>query len=367
MITIEKNISLKPYNTLALDKYADYFCQLESEQDIVEVCNFVKEHELRFLVVGQGSNIVFLKNYTGLVAHFSSEGYELLEENEESVFISVAAGENWHRWVKTSLQQQWFGLENLALIPGSVGAAPVQNIGAYGVELQQFVHSVRVYDREDETFRDLTVEECQFSYRHSIFKQHPERYIISRVIFRLAKQANSNIGYAALQDYFTDGSESVSNPSPQAVFDAVVAIRQSKLPNPEQVPNVGSFFKNPVISQVDYQRLLTDYPQLVAYPYFGGESDEQMKLAAGWLIDQAGWKGCRRGSVGVHNKQALILCRYIDGAEGAYSADGSHFADGSHSAEGSNSGEALMALANEIVLDIQQRFNVALEVEPLLI
>jgi len=338
LISLRENVSLQAYNTLALKQQARYFCEVSSEQELVEVCEYAQENKLSLLLLGEGSNVVFTDDFSGLVVRCVNRGVQVIEESDDHVLLSVAAGENWHHFVESCLDKGWYGLENLALIPGTVGAAPVQNIGAYGVELSQFLHSVEVYDREQSAIKNMTTAECHLSYRHSIFKDFPQRYIVVNVQLRLNKQDQPQIQYAALQEYFSDKAE--QSLSARDVFNAVVAVRQSKLPDPKQIPNVGSFFKNPVIDNQRCNDLLKRYPGMPVYAV----NHQQSKLAAGWLIDQAGWKGYRENNVGVHDKQALVLCNY-----------------------GQAAGHEVMSLANKIKQDIQKRFEIELEQEPSLI
>ncbi|MFT4022114.1 MAG: UDP-N-acetylmuramate dehydrogenase, partial [Acinetobacter sp.] len=248
-------------------------------------------------------------------------------------WIKVGAGQNWHEFVLHSTQQGWYGLQNLALIPGLVGASPVQNIGAYGVEVGDFIDTIQVYDRELKQFSELSASACHFSYRHSIFKDQPDRYVIVAVVFKLLKTPQLQLGYGDLR--LAVGDEQTA----ENLQKQVIAIRESKLPNPEEYPNVGSFFKNPIISLSQYNELVKQFPKLPHYP----QPNDQVKIAAGWLIDQAGWKGKRLGAVGMFARQALVLVNY----ERATLLD-------------------VQTTYRAVQQAVQQKFNILLEPEPVL-
>ena len=269
------------------------------------------------------------------VIHLQLRGIQVLSEDADFARIEVQAGENWHAFVQWSLAQGLNGLENLSLIPGNVGAAPVQNIGAYGVELKDHLESVLVYDRETAQTQRLSAEQCQFAYRDSLFKRESGRRVILSVIFKLPKQATLQLDYGHLHSYLAE--QQIAQPTAQDVSRAVCAIRAEKLPDPQQLANAGSFFKNPVVSAAHAQQLQQTYPNIVSFAH----DDGQVKLAAGWLIEEAGWKGVRQGDAGVHVKQALVLVNH-----------------------GAATGQQILELAAQIQADIYQRFAVALEIEP---
>ncbi|MDI3326098.1 UDP-N-acetylmuramate dehydrogenase [Pontibacterium granulatum] len=328
-----KNADLTALNSFGFASRAQYLFDAASDSELLEAVAFACEQELPFLVIGGGSNLVLDEYIPGVVVRQTSSGYRLLEEDEQSVLLEVAAGQNWHQLVEQTVHAGWSGLENMALIPGTVGAAPVQNIGAYGVELKDRFVSLTAYDREERVFVEFSASQCCFEYRNSIFKSGaPGRYIITRVRLRLSKLFAPRTGYGVLSHYL-DGQDVTA----QRVFDAVVAIRQSKLPDPQDLGNAGSFFENPVVPVEQCERLRAEYPDLVAYP----ERDGFMKLAAGWLIDQAGWKGYRAGHVGVYEKQALVLVNY-----------------------GQGSARELMMLAAKIQASVMEKYGVALVPEP---
>jgi len=340
---ILENYSLKELNTLALNQRTRYFLPLQNSEDLISALKFAQDKGVPWMVLGGGSNLVLAHDYPGLVLHNKIPGIKILSETEQEVLISVGAGESWHALVQHTLQHHWYGLENLALIPGTVGAAPVQNIGAYGVELSDVFESLEAWDDLKKSFVTLDKKSCEFSYRDSIFKQRPQRYVIVQVVLRLSKKPEVHIQYQSLQEFFLQPEQQAQygqNVSPEHVFNAVVNIRQSKLPDPVRIPNAGSFFKNPVVADEHYRRLLKSYPALVSYP----AGEQKRKLAAGWLIDQAGWKGKRIGDVAVHEHQALVLVNY-----------------------GNATGAEVLQFADQIRRDIQHHYGVSLEIEPVIV
>ena len=317
-----------------MQSVAEYFCAVTSQQDIQQALLFADEQKLPLSVLGGGSNVLLPSQLPGLVIQPANRGIQLVEQQGDSLLVKVAAGENWHQLVMHCLEQGWYGLENLALIPGNTGAAPIQNIGAYGVELKDRFHSLEAVHLETGDKLGLSLSDCKFGYRDSIFKNTLKgRVIIVSVTLELSTVPDLQLDYPALQAL--RGTDA----TPMDVAREVMAIRSSKLPDPTQLPNVGSFFKNPVVSVDQAAELRTRYPGLVSYPHEQGE-----KLAAGWLIDHAGWKGKRVGEVGVHHQQALVLVNY-----------------------GAASAEDVLSLAQQIATDCQQRYGVALEREPVVI
>ena len=335
MLTIYNEFDLTAFNTLAMPAKAQFFAELTDLSDLPELLDFIAQNGMPTLWLGGGSNLVLADKVPGCVVHIATKGIELLSESQESVLIKVAAGESWHGLVRQCLDNKWFGLENLALIPGSVGASPVQNIGAYGVEVADRIDRVEVFDTLSSTFRVMQKSECQFAYRDSLFKRNPGRFIITSVLFELSKHFEAKCSYAALQDWLD--VQGVKEPTAQAIFDAVVAVRQSKLPNPDLLPNAGSFFKNPVVSIDCFERLRQTYPGIPHYQDVSG-----VKLAAGWLIDQSGWKGVYRDRVGVHKDQALVLVNHSGGTR-----------------------IDIERLAGEIKQSVLDRFSVQIEQEPI--
>ena len=334
-LSIQEQVSLRPYNTLAIDVAAGFFVAVQSLAQLQEALTWAKQQELAVLLLGGGSNLVLTADLNALVIHLQLCGIKVLSEDADFAHIEVQAGENWHAFVQWSLAQGFNGLENLSLIPGNVGAAPVQNIGAYGVELKDHLQSVLVYDRETLQTQRLSAEQCQFAYRDSLFKRESGRRVILSVIFKLPKQAELQLDYGHLRNYLAE--QQILQPKAQDVSRAVCAIRAEKLPDPAQLANAGSFFKNPVVSAEHAEQLKQAYPHIVCF----AQDDGQVKLAAGWLIEQAGWKGVRQGDAGVHAKQALVLVNY-----------------------GTATGGQILELAAQIQADIHQRYAVELEIEP---
>lgn len=286
-------------------------------------------------VLGGASNVILPTSIDKPLVLMRSKGIEMVGETQTHWLVDVAAGESWHQWVKTSLARGWPGLENLALIPGTVGAAPVQNIGAYGVELSERVQGVQIWDFEAKSQRWLSLSECQFGYRDSVFKKAAgKNLLVLTVRFALPKAWCAVLDYPDLRQLRERGQDRVT---PEAVFDLVVAVRQAKLPDPAVKPNVGSFFKNPVVDAAKAQQLSQTCPGLVSYL----QADGRVKLAAGWLIDQCGFKGKRLGCVAVHDRQALVLVN-----------------------EGGATADDVMTLANDIVSAVESRFGLTLEMEP---
>ena len=331
---IQQQVSLKDGNTLNLDVIASHYVKITNQHDLQDALHYAQQHKLNTVMLSGGSNMLLPAKLNALVLHMQQKGISLIKEDQNHVWIEVAAGENWHDFVCYSTEQGWYGLQNLALIPGLVGAAPVQNIGAYGVEVGEFIDWVEVYDQIEGYSKQLSGDQCDFAYRHSIFKQDPTRYIITAVHFKLCKQPILKMQYGDLKAAMADDL------TPQNLQRQVIAIRQSKLPDPKQYPNVGSFFKNPIVSAESYQALAQQLPHVPHYPQPNG----QVKLAAGWLIDQAGWKGKRLGPVGMFEKQALVLVNYADAC----------LTDVQHT-------------YRAVQHDVWQKFNIQLEPEPVLL
>ncbi len=309
MLQPQTAIDLTPFNTLALPGRAAHYLRVTDPDQLAAV----PPGERRF-VLGGGSNLVLTGDFPGLVLHMAIAGKRLLREDDEAFYIEAGAGENWHDFVQWTLAQGWPGLENLSLIPGTVGAAPVQNIGAYGLEVGERLDSVTAWDFEKRVFFTLDRDACRFAYRDSLFKQQgwhlDGRVAIVSVVFRLPKAWQPNIGYADLRQELA--ARGIAEPDARAVADAVIAVRQRKLPDPALTPNAGSFFHNPVVERSVADALKAQHPALPCY----AQPDGRVKLAAGWLIEQAGWKGKALGPVGMYEKQALVLVNR-GGATGA--------------------------------------------------
>lgn len=299
---IQTQVQLKPFNTLSLDAVASHYVRVQSVEDIQAALDFAKAEQLNVLVLSGGSNMLLPEQIHALVMHMDIQGIEYVQDDAATQTLKVGAGQVWHDFVLWTTAHQFYGLQNLALIPGLVGASPVQNIGAYGVEAGEFIESVQVYDRVKKQQSSISAADCHFSYRHSIFKDEPERFIITHVTFKLLKHADLKLNYGDLKQAVGEDL------SAENLQQQVIHIRQTKLPDPKEFPNVGSFFKNPVISQQAFDQIALQFPNLPHYP----QPNNAVKLAAGWLIDQAGWKGKSVGSVGMFHKQALVLVNYQD-------------------------------------------------------
>lgn len=330
---IQTQVQLKPFNTLSLDAVASHYCKIQSIDDLTQALDFAKQQQLNILILSGGSNMLLPEQIHALVLHMDIQGIELLDADDQVQRLRVGAGQSWHDFVLWTTQQDFYGLQNLALIPGLVGASPVQNIGAYGVEVGEFIESVEVYDRENHSFSSIKAADCDFAYRHSIFKDHPGRYIITHVIFRLLKQPELKLNYGDLKTAV--GEEQ----TPENLERQVIQIRQSKLPDPKEYPNVGSFFKNPVVDLQFFDQIAQQFPNLPHYP----QPNNQVKMAAGWLIDQSGWKGKQLGSVGMFHKQALVLVNYANASL-----------------------KDVRATYQAVQADVQEKFGVLLEPEPVL-
>jgi len=334
-LTIEANRSLKPFNTFAVDQRAQYFAEAHSDADVYEAIARARQLGVPLLPLGGGSNLLLTRDVPALVLHMASRGKRIIDESAGQVIVEVEAGEPWHPFVLWSLEQGLMGLENLSLIPGTVGASPIQNIGAYGVEIKDVFSGLTALDIETGALRDFALSDCAFAYRDSVFKQMPGRYLILRVRFALRRQAPLHLEYGPIRQWLAE--QGVVEPTAVDVSRAVCAIRSEKLPDPRELGNAGSFFKNPLVSAETAHALRAAYPDLVAYPQDTG----LVKLAAGWLIERAGWKGFRDGDAGVHRLQALVLVNH-----------------------GQATGEQLLELARRIQADVLERFDVSLEIEP---
>ncbi|NMH88579.1 UDP-N-acetylmuramate dehydrogenase [Flavivirga algicola] len=301
---IEQNISLKPYNTFGIDVTANFFISVSSTDELKQVLA-LKNHSNK-LILGGGSNMLLTKNFEGLVIHINIKGIKIVSEDDNFVTIKASAGENWHEFVIWCINNDFGGIENLSLIPGNVGTAPIQNIGAYGVELKDTFVSCEAISLETQTVKTFTKTDCNFDYRNSIFKQGAKgKYIITSVTFLLSKKNHKlHVSYGAITSQLE--TMQVSQPTIQDVSKAVIAIRESKLPNPEEIGNSGSFFKNPVISKSNFDILSKNFSDIPSYPV----SKDLVKVPAGWLIEKAGFKGKQFGKYGVHKNQALVLVNY---------------------------------------------------------
>lgn len=314
---------------------AEYFANVRSLQDLKAFLEDEQLHGLPVLILGGGSNILFTEHVKGLVLLNELSGIEVVSEDQQEVVVKAGAGVNWHELVNYTVQKGWGGLENLSLIPGTVGAAPIQNIGAYGVELKDSFVELEALQLDNKSIVRFTREDCNFGYRDSIFKREGKgKYIILSVTFRLNKQPVLNTRYGAIEQQLT--AMGVTHPTVHDISQAVIAIRTSKLPDPKKIGNAGSFFKNPEIPLQQFEVLQKAYPDIVAYPAGGNH----VKVAAGWLIEKAGWKGKVIGNVSMHSQQALVLVNL-----------------------GGASGKELLDHARNVQRDVEQKFGILLEME----
>jgi len=330
----KNHFSLKSFNTFGIDVYAKEFSIIQSHQDLLDL---IAQRDLtreKFLMLGGGSNVLFIKDFEGLLLKNAISGIEVINEDAQQVWIKVGAGVVWHEFVLKCIERGWGGLENLSLIPGTVGASPIQNIGAYGVEVKVLIVEVEGVDLVQKNTRTIKSQECEFAYRSSVFKTSLKNtFLITAVVFRLDKKPKLHVEYGAIKDQLS--KMKIDHPTIKDVSNAVISIRQSKLPDPNIIGNAGSFFKNPVVSARKLNELKAIFPGIVSFP-FGNE----FKLAAGWLIEQAGWKGHREGNVGCHEKQALVLVNH-----------------------GNASGAEVLQLAQKIQQSVFTKFGVRLEME----
>lgn len=334
-LQVQAQVSLKPFNSFGIDVRARLFAEARNDADVREALAYAAGQQLPLLVIGGGSNLLLTQDIDALVLRMASQGIRVLHDDGVHVVVEAEAGEAWHPFVLWTLAQGFSGLENLSLIPGTVGAAPMQNIGAYGVEIKDVFSGLTALDRQTGELRDFSLAECDFAYRDSLFKHEVGRWLILRVRFVLSRAVHLKLEYGPVQQRLTE--QGITQATPSDVSRAICSIRSEKLPDPAVLGNAGSFFKNPLVSQALAAELQLQYPDLVAYP----QADGQMKLAAGWLIDKAGWKGFRDGDAGVHRLQALVLVNY-----------------------GAATGQEIAGLALRIQQDIEKRFKVVLEMEP---
>lgn len=334
MVSIQHNVSLKKFNTFGINAHAKYFISIENKAQLIAALQLSQFSE--YFILGGGSNMLLTRDIELPVLHINSKGKKVIETTEMGVLVEIQAGENWHEFVLWCIENNYGGVENLSLIPGNVGTSPIQNIGAYGVELKDTFQSCTAIDIETQEEKVFTLEDCQFGYRNSIFKNEAKgKYIITSVVFRLSSRIHTlNISYGAIQQELD--SKHIEMPSLKDVSDAVIAIRQRKLPDPKEIGNSGSFFKNPIIPKAAFDILQQKHENVPHYVV----SDTEIKVPAGWLIEQCGFKGKRFGDAGVHKNQALVLVNY-DNA----------------------SGEEILALAKKIQETVLKKFEIAIEAE----
>ncbi len=330
---IEKSVDLKSYNTFGISVLCNEFATFSSRDEISELLAQKESKEL--LILGGGSNVLFTKNFQGIVLKNEIKGVSLISETESDVIVKCGAGEQWHTFVLRMIEKNYAGIENLSLIPGSVGASPMQNIGAYGVEIKDVFHSLEAFHIPTGEIHTFDAKDCAFGYRESVFKRAlKNQYIITSVSFKLAKNGKVNTSYGAIESELV--KMNVSNPTIRDISNAVISIRSSKLPDPKKIGNAGSFFKNPVIEKTQLENVLTIYPDAPHYP----AGNEHVKIAAGWLIEKCGWKGKTLGTCGVHSLQALVLVNY-----------------------GGSTGQEVLNLSTQIIQDVHNTFGIELERE----
>lgn len=333
---IQENISLKPYNTFGINATARYFAKFTSLDELNELFHFkASNNEVLTLVLGGGSNILLTQDYQGLVAINEMQGIEVLNQDAQFAYVRASAGENWHRFVVHCIENNLAGVENLSLIWGSVGASPMQNIGAYGVEVKDVFYQLEAYNITEKKTQVFSAKDCEFGYRESVFKRkYKGQFVITSVTFKLNKKPVFNTSYGALQQELD--KMGVHELSIAAISQAVINIRQSKLPDPNETGNAGSFFKNPSIPIQQFEKLQTKFPAIVGYI----AKDNTVKVAAGWMIEQCGWKGYKKGDAGCHAKQALVLVNY-----------------------GNANGIDIYNLSTEIMHSVEAKFGIILERE----
>lgn len=333
---MQENFSLKPYNTFGIDAKAKYFAEINSTDQLIEILRLSETRTLPILFLGGGSNILFTKDFDGLVIKLSLKGITVQPLNEDKVLVTAKAGENWHEFVMFCLEKNLGGLENLSLIPGNVGTSPMQNIGAYGTEIKDVFYNCKVLNLETLEIEVFDLEKCRFGYRDSIFKQEGKgKYVILEVTFQLTtKNHQIKTEYGAIKSELENLG--IENPTIQDVSKAVINIRQSKLPDPKQTGNAGSFFKNPTIPLAQFEELKLKFPNIPGYP-----NGDFVKVPAGWLIEQCGWKGKQIGNVASHTLQALVIVN----------------------ATGNATGQEIFDFSTEIINSVQEKFGIELERE----
>ncbi|SHE63408.1 UDP-N-acetylmuramate dehydrogenase [Chryseobacterium sp. OV279] len=333
---MQENFSLKPYNTFGVDVNAKYFIEVQTLEELRDAINYSKNHHLSILFLGGGSNILLTKDFDGLAIKLSLIGIDEKDLNDNEVLVTAKAGENWHELVMYSLEKNYGGLENLSLIPGNVGTSPMQNIGAYGTEIKDIFVSCSVLDLENLALRTFNLEECRFGYRDSIFKQEGKgKYVILEVTFKLTKKDHHiKTEYGAIKTELENLG--ITHPTIQDVSKAVIHIRQSKLPDPKETGNAGSFFKNPTIPLAQFEDLKQKFENIPGYP-----NGDVVKVPAGWLIEQCGWKGKQIGNAASHKLQALVIVN----------------------ATGNATGKEIFDFSTEIIHSVQEKFGIELERE----
>ena len=333
-VKLTPNLGLKHRNSFGLDSTAELAYEIISADQLPALLKEFGDKKLAWRALGGGSNVILPESLPGATLLINILGQDPVKSDDANSWLEVGAGVNWHEFVSWTLENNLPGFENLALIPGTVGAAPIQNIGAYGVEVGEYIDSIEAFDSAAHAFVTLPQEACHFAYRDSYFKRNPNRFIVTKVVFKIPKTWQARLQYADLAKQFAGSN---SNPSAKQIFDAVCTIRSKKLPDPAVIGNAGSFFQNPIVGNQQYEQLIKEFPNLVSYP----DATGTRKLAAGWLIDECGFKGKRIGPVGVYEKQALVLVNH-----------------------GGGTSTDILGLAKNIQEEVLSKFGVQLEIEP---
>lgn len=328
----QENISLQPYHSFACEEMATFFISVTTKEALTEAIAWARENDQPYLILGAGTNILFTKQYKGLVIKMDVIGIQKIQETSSDVLLQVGAGENWSHFVSYCVQKSWGGLENLSLIPGLVGAAPILNIAAYGVEVGEHILSVHALDTLHHEWVTIQQQDCAFGYKTSLFKQEPNRYIVYSVQFKLSKQPMLRTDYGAIKAVLHD--RGIRNPSVESIAHAVLYLRSNQYPDPKKQPNAGQFFNNPSITKNQYDQLILQFPKLMAYPIH----DNTYKIAAGWLIEASGWKGITQHQVGCYEDQVLVIVN-----------------------DGATKGKAILDFSEAIIQSVLDQFGVQLE------
>ncbi len=329
---LQKNIALKQYHSFACEEMASFFTSVTSKEALIEAIDWAFNNNQPYLILGSGTNILFTKQFNGLVIKIDFTGIQKLQETASELILQVGAGEIWSHFVSYCVQKSWGGLENLSLIPGTVGAAPINNISAYGIEVSEHIVSVDAYDTLKKKWVTIPNIECAFGYKSSIFKKEVNRFIISSVLFKLSKQPFLRTDYGAIKSVLH--ARGVTNPSVESIASAVIYIRSNHWPDPKKLPNAGSFFKNPMITKNQYDALIQQFPSLMAYPI----TDNTYKIAAGWLLEACGWKGIIKDQVGCFKDKVLVIVNF-----------------------GATNGKSILDFSDAIIESVKVKFGVVIE------
>jgi UDP-N-acetylmuramate dehydrogenase len=329
---LQQNISLKPYHSFACEEIASFFTTVSTKEALMEAIEWTKENNQPYLILGSGTNILFTQQFNGLVIKMEITGIQKLQETASELLLQVGAGENWSHFVSYCVQKSWGGLENLSLIPGSVGVAPIQNIAAYGVEVSEHIVSVDAFDTIKNEWVTISKQDCAFGYSTSIFKIEANRYIVCAVQFKLSKQPFLRTDYGAIKSVLH--ARGISNPSVESIAGAVIYLRSNQWPDSKKLGNAGNYFKNPLITTAQYDQLMIQFPSLMAYPI----DDYTYKIAAGWLIEACGWKAVTKDQVGCYKDQVLVIVNY-----------------------GATKGKTILDFSEAIIDSVQDKFGILLE------